>query len=323
MKKCILYLYILILLTLPLCCASAQETETEAEVSPVRQFPVLWVKNPFDINGPAKYYRFPADTLFYEPIDLTYFPHETWDKKDWALLGRWGDGHTYSQMIYSDTPAAKKMIHGTDVTEKYGFLRDFYLYADLFVRDNYPEKTGSCYVYYSNSWMTGYWESKGIMIDPESGIYEVTNLYGGEKIKYYMPALIHHDLELMQELDPAEYAFPAEDISGSAFGTADLPKDKFFETFPEDLEFISSSYHMDASPEVRIYRIEVVRIDGVSDIYINGKKAASFKDKIVKEKDDGSIVPDNVSWTFGPILNPDGLTVTCSVGDFYIFGTGK
>ena len=321
MKRSFLYLYIMILLMLPVFRASAQEADNETP--PVQQFGVLKVKNPFDLNGAAKYYRFPTDTLFYEPIDLTYFPHETWDKKDWALLGRWGNGRTYNQMIYSDTPAVKQMIHGTDVTEKYGFLKDFYLYADLYVLDNYPEETGSCYVYYSNSWMTGYWESKGIMIDPESGIYEVTNLYGGEKVKYYMPALIHHDLELIRELDPADYTFSAENIAETSIGAPLLPKDKFVETFPEDLEYVTSSWHAEASPSVKVYRVEVIRIDGVSDIYINGKQVASLEDGIVKETEDGEFVPDNVSWTFGPILNPEGLTVTCSVGDFYVFGPGK
>ncbi len=321
MKKILPYLYILILLAFSVCCASAQETDEE--ISPVRQFTEIKVKNPFDLSGKIKYYRFPADTYFFEPIDLTYFPHETWDKHDWALLGRWGDNHTYNQMIYSDTPAAKQMIHGTAVTEKYGFLKDFYLYADLYVLDNYPENTGSCYVYYSNSWMTGYWESKGIRIDPETGIYAVTNLYGGERVKIYMPVLIHHDLELIKELNPSDYAFSAENISETAIGPANLPKDKFFETFPEDLEYLTTSYRMDENPEVKVYRVEVIRVNGVSDIYINGKLAASLEDGIVKEMEDGSIVPDNVSWTFGPILNPGGLTVTCSVGDFYIFGPGK
>ncbi len=321
MKKCILFIYIVILLTLSVCCVSAQE-EAE-ETFRLQHFTELLVKNPFDLYGKAQYYRFPTDTLFYEPIDLRFFPHETWDKKEWALLGRWGDGHTYNQIIYSDTPAVKQMIHGTDVTEKYGFLRDFYLYADLYVMDNYPEDTGSCYVYYSNSWMTGYWESKGILIDPEAGIYRATNSYGGESIKYYMPALIHHDLELIQELDPAEYTFSAENVTETSVGAALLPKNKFIETFTEDLEYLTASFRMDESPEIKVYRVEVVRIDGVSDIYINGKQVASLEDGITKETEDGSIIPDNVSWTFGPILNPEGLTVTCAVGDFYIFGPEK
>ncbi len=303
------------------CAAFAQETGEEADL--LSQFTALKVKNPFDLSGKAKYYRSPADTLFFEPIDLSYFPHETWDKKDWALLGRWGNGHTYNQMLYSDKPAVKQMIHGTDVSEKYGFLKDFYLHADLFVMDNYPEDTGSCYVYYSNSWMTGYWESKGIMIDPEVGIYEVTNLYGGEKIKYYMPILIHHDLELIQELDPSEYAFSAESLSETPVGAANLQKNKFPETFQKSLEYLTSSYRMDAGPGIKVYRVEVIRLDGISTIYINGKQVASIEDKILKEKEDGSFAPDNVSWTFGPILNPEGLTVTCAVSDFYIYGTGK
>ena len=34
------------------------------------------------------------------------------------------------------------------------------------------------------------------------------------------------------------------------------------------------------------------------------------------------IIPEKVSWSFGPILNEGGFTVTCSVGDFYIYAKG-
>ena len=38
----------------------------------------------------------------------------------------------------------------------------------------------------------GYYESKGILIDPRTGIYSITNSYGGERIKIYNPYLIKH-----------------------------------------------------------------------------------------------------------------------------------
>ena len=329
MRKTAFILCTILLLTLSALSARAQEGTESKPLS--ERYPELKVKNPFDRNAEIRYYRFPADTLFFEPLDLSYFPHETWSKNDWALLGRWGNGTTYDQIIYSEQPAKKQLIHGTDVTQNYGFLRDFYLYADLFVLDNYPESSGSCYVYYSDSLLTGYYESKGILIDPEAGIYSVTNNYGGARIKMYSPSMIHHDFELVQELDPKEYELPADDLSGTSIGGTEFVPGKVISALAEDmdaafaekLDHLTSSYRMDADPTVRAYRIEVVRSGGISDIYINGKQVFSMDDGIKTTLEDETVIPDKVSWSFGPILNPEGLTVTCSIGDLYIYGTGQ
>ncbi len=329
MKKSAVILFAVLLAVLSVLSAYAQDPEESLSLA--ERYPELKVKNPFDRNGPIKYYRFPTDTLFFEPLDLSYFPHETWSKNDWALLGRWGNGTTYNQIIYSEKPATKQLIHGTDVTQNYGFLRDFYLYADLFVIDNYPENSGSCYIYYSDSLLTGYYESKGILIDPEAGIYSATNNYGGARIKMYSPSMIHHDLELIMELDPKEYELSAEDLSGTSIGGTEFIPEKLNTVLAEDmdaafaghLESLASAYRMDADPTVRAYRIEVVRSGGVSDIYINGKQVFSMDDGIKTTLEDETVIPDKVSWSFGPILNPEGLSVTCSIGDLYIYGTGQ
>ena len=80
---------------------------------------------------------------------------------------------------------------------------------------------------------------------------------------------------------------------------------------------------MDADPEVRSYRIEVIRSNGISEIYINGRQVYAGDDSIKTTLEDGTVIPDKVSWSYGPILNPEGLTVTCAIGDLYIYGTGQ
>lgn len=316
MKKILLTLLLLLL------CAvlPARAQESDIPVSPAEAFTDIRVRNPFSLTEQAKYYRFPNDTFFFEPIDLEVFPvQESWNKKNWALLGRLGNGHTYNQLIFTEVPAAKQMIHGTDVTEMYGFLNDFYLYAELFAFDNYPENTGSCYIYYSNSLLTGYYESKGILIDPRTGIYSITNSYGGERIKIYNPYLIKHTIEQIEEHTPDEYPFDPEDPAASSVGAASRPLENLDASFTGTLEYLNSESRMQASPDVKAWRVEVIRRNGISDIYINGKQVTSIEDPIRTEAEDGSLVPDRVSWSYGPILEPGGLTVTCGISKLLIY----
>ncbi len=319
MKKITVFLFILVLF-ISAAAVSSQDDSLD------QMYPVLKIKNPYPVNERALYYRFPSDMLFFEPMDLSYFPHETWDKDKWSLLGRWGDGKTYNQIIYLDQPIDKQLIHGTEVT-KLGYSSDFYLYTDLFVVDNYPENTGSCYLYYSNSVITGLNDSNGLMIDPEAGIYFVNNIYGGKRYKTYTPRQIKHTLSVVKELDPKNYAFSIDELESSSFATSNFAREKIDQAFLSKLEHVESSFRMTASPAIRVYRIEIVRLNGNSMIFINGKPVFSGKDNITtlirEEGKPDRVVPSRVAWSVGPILNPEGLTVTCTVGNFYVFGTGK
>ncbi len=320
MKKIFPLLFCIILVFCSAVAVFAQEAE---EVIPLnRRFPQVKIIDAMNQYAPATYYRFSPDVLIFDQIDLSYFPHELWKKDTWKLLGRWDDGKTYSQMIYSDKPAEKKLMHGKDVGESRGFSRDFYLYATLFVYDNYPENSGSCYVYYSDSLLVGYKESKGIIIDPQSGVYRAVNSYGGARHATYSQNTIKHDLELLKEIDPSEFAIDPEDIASSSVGSSAYSNYNLETQFLQDLESITGKYRMAASPSVKAYRVEVIRENGISDIYINGKNVVSLRDNITTSNAAGQPVPDRVSWSYGPILNEGGMTVTCSIGDLYIFGTG-
>ena len=320
MKKIFPLLFCIILVFFSVVIAFAQDAEEEIPLN--RRFPQVKISDPMNQYAPATYYRFSPDVLFFDQIDLSYFPHELWKKDTWKLLGRWDDGKTYSQMIYSDTPTAKKLMHGKDVGESRGFSRDFYLYATLFVYDNYPENSGSCYVYYSDSLLVGYKESKGIIIDPQSGVYQAVNSYGGSRHATYSQNTIKHDLELLKEIDPSEFAIDPEDIASSSVGSYAYPNLNLETQFFQDLESITGTYRMAASPSVKAYRVEVIRENGISDIYLNGKNVVTLLDNITTSNAAGQPVPDRVSWSYGPILNEGGMIVTCSIGDLYIFGTG-
>ena len=322
MKKKVLLIFVLIALACSCADAFAQSTE-EGELSLAQRFPNLAIREKYNQYEKPAFYRFSPDTLFFEPLDLSYFPHEKWNKEEWALLGRWTDQTTYNQIIYLDKPAARQIMHGTATGETRGYLRDFYLYITLFVEDNYPQDTGSCYVYFSDSLMIGFNESKGILIDPGSGIYEATNSYGGSRHATYTPGTIKHSLELIQELDPAEFEITPEDAEASSIGADALTQEKLNDQFSQDWETINNSFRMKAASPVKAYRIEVIRQNGTDEIFINGKKAASISDPIKTINENGEIVPERVSWSFGPILNEGGLTVTCAAGDFYIYSTGQ
>ena len=315
MRKTALLLAVLCLLLLASLPAFAQDDRDEtAEPTLDQRFPTLRVKDQFNQTGQTKYYRFPQDTWFYEPLDLSYFPHEKWDKDEWSLLGRWNDGRTYNQMIYLDAPESEIVIHGTDIGQSAGFFDDFYMYADLFVLDNYPQDTGSCYLYYSNSVMTGFDTSTGIMIDPKSGIYQAENSYGGDRYKMYSQYEIFHDIDQIIDLNPADYEFSAEDIESTSIGASAYPAADLNAQFAADYEFVSSQYRSPNASPMSVYRIEVIRENGHSDVYINGFHAASFDDEITNDRK-----PSSVSVCYGPMLWFGGLTVTCGIGDLYIY----
>ena len=322
MKKQMILLIVTVILAFSCAAASAQTAE-EAESSLQLRFPTLSIREKYNQYEKPAFYRFSPDTLFFEPLDLSYFPHEKWNKEEWALLRRWTDKNTYNQIIYLDKPAKRQIMHGTATGETRGYLRDFYLYITLFIEDNYPQNTGSCYVYFSDSLMIGFKESKGILIDPGSGIYEATNSYGGSRHATYTPGTIKHSLELIQELDPADYEITPEDAETSSIGAAVMTKEKLDEQFLQDWDNINNTFRMKAGSPVKAYRIEVIRQDGIDEIYINGKKAASINDPIKTINKNDEIVPEKVSWSYGPILNEGGLTVTCAAGDFYIYSTGQ
>lgn len=323
MKKSFLLIICLLLLLTFHYTVFAQDAADPEELPMNSRFPYAKVSDSMNQYAPAAYYRFSPDVLFFDQIDLSYFPHELWTKDQWTLLGRWNDGRTYSQMIYSDTPVPKQLMHGTDVGESHGFLRDFYLYSTLFIYDNYPADTGSCYIYYSDSLLIGYKDSKGILIDPESGIYEATNSYGGSRHATYSQNTIKHDLEILKEVYPDELAIDWENIASSSIGASAYQYLNLDSQFQQDYESITQKYRMPSSRGVKAYRVEVVREAGVSDIYINGKNVYNSRDAITTSSAEGLPVPERVSWSYGPILNENGLMVTCSVGDLYIFGTGR
>ena len=306
MKKIMLTLCIVLLL---IGTAAVFGQDAGNELTPAQRFPTLRVKDQFNQVLPVKYYRFPQDTWFFDPLDLSYFPHEKWEKDEWSLLGRWKDGRTYDQIIYLDAPEREKVIHGTELGFAFGNFKDFYLYADLFVVDNYPQDSGSCYLYFSNSVMTGLNDSIGIMIDPGSGIYEVSNSYGVSRIKTYSEYFIKHNMKKLTSISKDDFVIDPGNIAASSVGAAGYPQADLDGQFAADLESLTSAYRNPAASPVTPYRIEVIREDGTIEIYINGRPAASLKDSI----------HDNISVSYGPVLQPGGLVVNCAIGDLYIY----
>lgn len=306
---------IILLLFLLVYCGNALAEDTHLSI--IKEFPVSKYTNLFHSKSEEKqYYRFPTWVPFFDPIDLQYFPHETWNYSDWSLLGRWEDTWTYHQLLMMQKPATAWTFHGTAIGKEYGFYDDFYLYATLFLTDNYPENTGSCYVYYSNSLLTtSAGNSRGILIDPRSGIYEVLNNYG---LKYHMTNK-KHTLNMIQRLDPDDFKLNEDDIPGSSYAAADFIYDIMDDHFISDWNSVRSAYHIPES-SVDAYRIELIRRGTTLTVYINGKLAAEIDDGITKTDTDGNIVPDKVSWSFGPMLYKEGVTVDCAIGDLYIYG---
>lgn len=314
MKKRMILFMLLMILTAAASVFAQAET---AEPTLYEQFPVLKYRNYFYQATGKHYYRFPSEVLFFEPLDLKYFPHESWNMADWSLLGRWEDSWNYTQLIMMNNPVGEMAAHGTAVGREYGYLSDFYLYATLFVADNYPENTGSCYVYYSDSLLTGFGNSTGIFIDPQFGVSEVDNHY--ESV--YRLTNSTHEFTLLKDFTMESYPISESDIAASSIGANDFPHETIDQHFADDWAHVQESYRM-AGSSVKAYRLEIVRKGTIVNIYINGIPAVSFDDGILKSSKNG-FSPSKVSWSFGPVLYEGGQTVSCLVGDLYIWGPAE
>ena len=91
------------------------------------------------------------------------------------------------------------------------------------------------------------------------------------------------------------------------------------EHFLTDWAAVQKEFHMPGST-VHAYRIELIRESSKLRVYINGKLASELDDGIFTSDETGSLKSDMVSWSFGPLLYTGGETVTCSAGDFYVYG---
>ena len=257
-----------------------------------------------------QYYRFAKNIWYYDNLNLSYFPSETvtetyyenpdnfkmnfkdsvyhpMTEKDWALLGREMTGKAAKQIIYLTEPAEYDVIHGLDFP-RVTYQENFYLYTDLFILDSYPENSGSCYVYFSNSIIAGNRDSYGILIDPRSGIYKMSQNYDYANIMnnskhsgYYLSGygLETHGMQLLQELDPAQYEGKYDSIGNDIF-----PNENIDTRFNEDFEALKQSAIKDGMTEnISAYRIEIIRLNGETSVYINGTFVAEFEDEIITD----------------------------------------
>ena len=311
MKKMFLLVFmVLMLFAMVSACAAGEDDSALSE-----QFSHLLYREGFNTKNTKEYYRFPTVRLMYDPLDLMYFPHDKLWEYDWSLLRRKNNSGIYEQTMVLSKPSTGMVIQGTGIGREYGVMADFYLYATLFTSDTYPVDKGSCYVYFSDSFIHGFHLSHGILIDPGSGIYQAENSYGW----YYEPALSRHDLTLLKSLDPEDFLSPDGDPPSATFASEFDPA--VDEQFLEDFNTMITSYRMEGSPEVKAYRIELIRKGLFLDVFINGKRIVRMLDSVTSEDKDGIVTPNKVSWSYGPILYPGGITTTCAIGDLYIYGT--
>ena len=314
MKKIFVILFLIVLLS---CISSLCLAQEEEQSLPLR-FPSLFYREHFEWNNEQRYYRFPTIRPLFDPFDLGYFPHDRMWEWDWSVLRRKDYSGVYEQTVLLSKPAENQVTHGTEINKDFGAIGDFYLYADLFAADTYPAGAGSCYVYFSDSILQGLLPSRGILFDPSSGIYRVENSF---KQFFYEPSQGTHKMTLMKELDPEDYPLP-DDISLSTYAAPAFDP-AVDEQFLADWETVRSAYRMEGSPEVKAWRLEVIREGFISDFYVNGKRVVRMFDFINKTDEDGNEVPDKVSFSYGPILYKQGITTTCAIGDLYIYGTQK
>ncbi len=277
-------------------------TLTEDEIKMIFSKAVL--REQFLNKSNIQYYRFAKPIKYYDNLGLSYFPSETlaslkWEyldnpryswyfydvqpptEKDWALLGREGTGSVFKQMIYLEEPYSDDVFHGVDFPGV-NYLADFYFYTDLFILDEFPENYGSGYVYLSNSVLYGNRTSYGILIDPRDGIYKAVNNYDTfstvqNKAAYsglYLLGSETHDLELIEKLDPSLY----EGKTGS-IGNSIYPNEKIDDKFFSDLESVKEyAKKAGMTKDPSWYRIELVRIDEKTALYINGVFVVELED---------------------------------------------
>lgn len=301
-------------------------------------FPTLKLSEQYLNRSAINYYRFPRMIKYYDSVGLSYFPHETVSSvfrtyependvlissynvagNDWGMVSRQVDGKTYKQSLLTEDPYSDMIIYGTDMPKQQQ-LKDFYLYMDMFITESYPEDKGGCYLYYSNSLLTGYETSFGTLIEPRNGVvYSASNnydLYQNIEIDsdwayQFIQGTEHHGLFPKVQLDPTVYEGKAGSIGNDLFPAAGLDA-----KFQADLDFLKTEAETNGFPEPEIYRIELVRKDNLTDLYINGVFVTTIEDHRTM---DGV-----VSWTFGPLLQPGGESVTCAVGNFYMYGQAK
>lgn len=311
MKKLIWIFLSILLILLSLSAVYAED----AEESILKQFPKPLYTYRFFLNTKREFYRFPYNSPFFDPLDLKYFPHESWPETEWGLLSRYEDSFTYNQQIMLSEPAESWVFHGTSIGHEFGFLDDFYLYTTLFVSNSSPDNAGSCYVYYSDSLLKGLDANTGVLIDPERGIFRVDNYYG---LPYNITNKTH-ELNIVQTLNREDFPISEENIPASSRYAKDFIYDLMDSQFESDWKSVRSGYHI-PDTTVRAYRIELIREGTFLRVYINGKLAGSLDDGIFEFDKDGNSIPGKVSWSYGPLLREGGETVTCSIGALYING---
>lgn len=294
---------------------AAFSQNTEEEESILKQFPRSKYTYRFSQMTKREYYRFPYNIPLFDPLDLKYFPHESWNQTDWGLLSRYEDGNTFKQLIMLREPAETWVFNGNAIGQEYGLLDDFYLYATLFISDSYPDDAGSCYVYYSDSLFKGFGLNTGILIDPEEGIFQVDNSYDST----YNLTNKNHELNILTELHGEDFPIDEIDLRSSAHYAKDFIYDLMDLQFLQDWKSVQDGYHVPGST-VRAYRIELVREGTNLRVYINGKLADTLDDGIVGTDENWNTIPGKVSWSYGPLLRVGGETVTCSIGALYIYG---
>ena len=309
---CLLFV---ILTLFMLCNAVLAQVEEEREENILSDFPKPKYTYRFFQNTKREFYRFPYKVPLFDPLDLKYFPHESWWESDWALLSQYEDSYTYKQLVMLRDPVDFLVFNGTAIGQEYGFLDDFYLYITMFVSDSYPDNAGSCYVYYSDSLFKGFGSSTGIMIDPEVGILRFDNYYNNP----YWLTNKSNDMSVIAYLNGEDYPIDEENIASSSYGAKDFIYDLMDDQFVQDWNSVKDEFHLPGST-VRAYRVELIREGTNLRIYINGQLAAKIDDEIYDMDEDSNYIPGKVSWSYGPLLRGGGQTVTCSVGAIYLNG---
>ena len=317
MKKYFWLFLVILMLSAGIGAVCAQDAEGDDE-DILAKFPISKYTYRFLQRGKHQYYRFPLEIPSFDPLDLKYFPHETWDQEKWGLLVRYEDSYTLQQQIVLRDPVETWTFQGNSIGHEFGFLDDFYLYATLFVSDSSPDNAGSCYVYYSDSLVKGMGSSTGIMVDPESGLFRVENTYD-------MPYGLtnkNHDISMLAAFSGSDFPIDEDDIASSSYAAGDLRYDLMDSQFRQDWDSVKKLHHIPGTT-VRAYRVELIREGTNLRVYINGKPAAQLDDGITSMDGNGNTVPSMVSWSYGPLLRDGGEIVTCSIGALYIHGHAR
>ena len=321
--------------------SDTSETAASTIIPPEKEFTKLKVKDQFYNNEYVTYYRSPQSVWYFDPLNLKYFPQEKLYENEWNLIGRWMDGTTYKQMIYLDKPIDRDLYHGTTLGDQYGFFTDFYLYADLYVSDVYPEGTGTCYLFYSDSLLVGYDDSYGVMIIPEIGVLSSQNNYAdkywtrynreGSTYKdstsrfdeddgqsfwdfFYRPGSEDHVLVPFITFDK-----PISQTELNSYAASRFPEPSLETLFEKDLQKVRDDAAKVSDDTLKVYRLEIIRKNCQVEVYINGEKMAEFDDMIRTTVEDKGEIPQSVAISYGPVLINGGKTVTCSIGNLAIY----